>query len=509
LDAIETAEDRMTSAAAAPGKTPRSEVARYQMYIDGKFVDAVGGKTLDVFDPATEAVIATVPAGSTEDVDRAAQAATRAFYEGWRSVSAQERGRILFRLAERVRARRDELARLETVNSGKPIAESEYDMDDTATCFEYYGGLATKINGEVLPVPADAVALAMREPMGVAGQIIPWNYPLMMAAWKIAPALAAGCTVVLKPAEQTPLSILKLAEDFEAVGLPPGVVNIVTGDGPGAGAPLVAHPKVRKIAFTGSAEVGKLIMRNAADQLKRVSLELGGKSPNIFFSDADFENAVDGALFGTFINQGEVCSAGSRVLVQQDIYRKFVDAAAAKAKTIRLGPGVDRETRMGPLVSAEQRDRVAGYLEIGRGEAKVAAGGGTPGQFDKGWYVEPTIFYDVDNSARIAQEEIFGPVMSVIPFKDEAEAIRIANESPYGLAAAVWTRDIFKAFRVVKALEAGIVWVNHMQPTFVEAPWGGYKMSGFGRELGHWGVEEYLETKQVFINLDEKPIGWY
>ena len=499
----------MTSTAKAPGKGRSAEVARYQMYIDGKFVDAAGGKTFDVYDPATEGVIATCPAGDAEDVDRAVQAAVRAFYGGWRSVSAQERGRVLFRLAERVRARRAELAELETINSGKPIVESEYDMDDTATCFEYYGGLATKINGEVLPVPADAIAMAMREPVGIAGQIIPWNYPLMMAAWKIAPALAAGCSVVLKPAEQTPLSILKLAEDFEAVGLPPGVVNVVTGDGPGAGAPLVAHPKVRKIAFTGSAEVGKLIMRSAADQLKRVSLELGGKSPNIFFNDADFENAVDGALFGTFINQGEVCSAGSRVLVQQDIYQKFVDAAAAKAKTIRLGPGVDRNTKMGPLVSAEQRDRVASYLKVGRMEAKVAAGGGTPKDLETGWYVEPTIFYDVDNRARIAQEEIFGPVMSVISFKDEAEAISIANESPYGLAAAVWTRDIFKAFRVVKSLEAGIVWVNHMQPTFVEAPWGGYKMSGFGRELGHWGVEEYLETKQVFINLDEKPIGWY
>jgi len=320
----------MTSTATAKSKARKSEVTRYQMYIDGKFVDAASGKTFDVYDPATEGVIATCPAGAAADIDRAAQAATRAFYDGWRSVTAQERGRILFRLAERVRARRAELAEVETVNSGKPIVESEYDMDDTATCFEYYGGLATKINGEVLPVPADAVALAMREPIGVAGQIIPWNYPLMMAAWKIAPALAAGCTVVLKPAEQTPLSILKLAEDFEAVGLPPGVVNVVTGDGPGAGAPLVAHPKVRKIAFTGSAEVGKTIMRSAADQLKRVSLELGGKSPNIFFSDADFENAVDGALFGTFINQGEVCSAGSRVLVQKDIYKKFVDAAAAR-----------------------------------------------------------------------------------------------------------------------------------------------------------------------------------
>jgi betaine-aldehyde dehydrogenase len=356
----------MTSTASARGKAPKTRVARYQMYIDGKFVDAQSGKTFDVYDPATEGVIATCPAGDAKDVDLAAQVAKKAFYDGWKAVTAQERGRILLRLAERIRARRAELAELETRNTGKPIAESEYDMDDTATCFEYYGGLATKINGEVLPVPADAVAFAMREPMGVAGQIIPWNYPLMMAAWKIAPALAAGCTVVLKPAEQTPLSILELAKDFEAVGLPPGVVNIVTGDGPGAGAPIVAHPAIRKIAFTGSAEVGKTIMRNAADQLKRVSLELGGKSPNIFFSDADFENAVDGALFGTFINQGEVCSAGSRVLVQRDIYKKFVDAAAAKAKTIKLGPGMDRDNKMGPLVSAEQRDRVANYLQVGR-----------------------------------------------------------------------------------------------------------------------------------------------
>jgi betaine-aldehyde dehydrogenase len=499
----------MTSTARPTGSTRQAPAEEYRMYIDGQFVAGHSSRTLEVYDPSSEAAIATVPAGDREDVDRAVQSASRAFNEGWKSVTAQERGRILFRLAERVRARRAELAELETRNSGKPIVEAEYDMDDTATCFEYYGGLATKINGEVLPVPAEAMAFALREPIGVAGQIIPWNYPLLMAAWKIAPALAAGCTVVLKPAEQTPLTILQLARDFEAVGLPPGVVNIVTGDGPGAGAPLVTHPGVRKIAFTGSAEVGKLIMRNAADQLKRVSLELGGKSPNIFFSDADFENAVDGALFGTFVNQGEVCSAGSRVLVQRDIYSKFLDAAAAKAKTIKLGPGLDRETKMGPLVSAEQRDRVAGYLDIGRREAKVAAGGGRPRQFEKGWYIEPTIFYDVDNSARIAQEEIFGPVMSVIPFADEAEAIRIANATQYGLAAAVWTRDIFKAFRVVKSLEAGIVWVNHMQPTFVEAPWGGYKASGFGRELGHWGVEEYLETKQVFINLDEKPIGWY
>jgi len=498
-----------TSTKPRPRAAKSAKATAYRMYIGGKFVDAKGGRAFDVYDPATEEVIATCPESAAEDVDRAAQAAHRAFYGGWKTTTAQERGRVLLRLAERVRARRAELAELETRNSGKPIAESEFDMDDTATCFEYYGGLATKINGEVLPVPADAVAFAMREPVGVAGQIIPWNYPLMMAAWKIAPALAAGCTVVLKPAEQTPLSILELARDFEDVGIPPGVVNIVTGDGPGAGAPLVTHDAVRKIAFTGSAEVGKLIMRNAADQLKRVSLELGGKSPNIFFSDADFENAVDGALFGVFVNQGEVCSAGSRVLVQKDIYKKFVDAAAAKARTIKVGSGLDRSNKMGPLVSAAQRDRVVNYQKVGRREAKVAVGGGVPKEHERGWYVEPTIFYDVDNSARIAQEEIFGPVMSVIPFKDEADAIRIANATPYGLAAAVWSRDIFRAFRVVKALEAGIVWVNHMQPTFVEAPWGGYKASGFGRELGHWGVEEYLETKQVYINLDEKPIGWY
>ena len=348
----------------------------YKMYIDGKFVAAASKKTFDVFDPATEEVIATCPAGDARDVDRAVEAAKKAFYGGWRGTSAQERGRILLRLAERIRARRDELARIETLNSGKPIVESEYDMDDSAVCFEYYGGLATKINGEVIPVPTNAMVLAVKEPMGVAGQIIPWNYPLAMAAWKLGPAIAAGCTVVIKPAEQTPLSLLELATDFEAVGLPPGVMNIVTGLGPDAGAPIVAHPDVRKIAFTGSAEVGKLIMRNAADQLKRVSLELGGKSPNIFFADADFEAAVDGALFGTFINQGEVCSAGSRVLVQKDIYKKFVEACAAKAKTIQLGPGIERETKMGPLVSAEQRDRVRKYQDIGKKEAKVAAGGG-------------------------------------------------------------------------------------------------------------------------------------
>ncbi len=416
---------------------------------------------------------------------------------------------MLFKLADAVRQNTAALAELECRNTGKPIVEAEYDIGDVATCFEYYGGLATKVSGHVNPVPDNALSLSLKEPVGIAGQIIPWNYPLLMAAWKLAPAIAAGCTCVLKPAEQTPLTVLELAKHFESCGLLPGVVNIITGFGETAGAPLVQHPDVNKIAFTGSAAVGKQIVKMAADTVKRVTLELGGKSPNIFFADADFEAAIDGALFGVFINQGEVCSAGSRILVQRSIYKKFVEAMAEKAKAIKLGPPLERETKMGPLVSKEQYDRVRSYLEIGKKEAKLASGGDRPAGFAKGYYVSPTIFYDVDNTARIAREEIFGPVASVIPFDDEADAIKIANDSPYGLAAAVWTRDIFKAFRAVKKIRAGIVWVNHMQPTYVEAPWGGYKQSGFGRELGPWGMEEYLETKLVHVNLNESPIGWY
>jgi len=488
----------------------KTEVKTYQMYINGEWVDSKSNKTFSVYDPASEEVIAQVPDSNADDVNRAVAAAKAAFEsEPWSTTTAQERGRILFRLADKIRQNLPTLAELEARNCGKPIVEAEYDMNDAATCFEYYGGLATKVVGFVNPVPDNAVSLTLKEPIGVAGQIIPWNYPLLMGAWKLAPAIAAGCTCILKPAEQTPLTALELARYFEEVGLPKGAVNVITGFGETCGSPLVKHPDVNKIAFTGSAAVGKIIVKEAADTIKRVTLELGGKSPNIFFADADFEAAIDGALFGVFINQGEVCSAGSRILVEKPIYKKFVEAMAEKAKKIKLGAPLDRDTKMGPLVSKEQYDRVLSYLEVGKKEAKVASGGAKAADFAKGYYVQPTIFYDVDNNARIAREEIFGPVASVIPFENEKDAVKIANDSPYGLAAAVWTRDIFKAFRAVKQIRAGIVWVNHMQPTYVEAPWGGYKQSGFGRELGPWGIEEYLETKQVHINLNEAPIGWY
>jgi betaine-aldehyde dehydrogenase len=487
----------------------------YQLYIGGEFTQGETTQMMDIYNPALGEVIAQVPQATRKDMEAAIDHAREAFDRGsWRQTTGQQRGRVLFQIAEAIRKNAAKLAELETLHMGKPLLESEFDVADAATCFEYFGGWATKIFGDVNPVPDNAMSLTIKEPVGVCGLIIPWNYPLLMAAWKLAPALAAGCCMILKPAEPTPLTALELAGILDEIEeLPKGVVNVVTGLGEEVGACLAESPKVDKIAFTGSTEVGRSIMTAAANtNLKKVTLEMGGKSPNIFFADSDFEAAVEGALFGCFINQGEVCSAGSRILVQDKIYDRFVDAMVQKTETIKIGPGADRANKLGPLVTREHLERVESYVTAGENEGANLLYGGKrieEAPLANGYFLKPAIFTSVTNSMKIAREEIFGPVASVIKFDDEEEAIKIANDSPYGLAGAVWTRDIYKAFRVVRSVRAGIMWVNHMQPCFVEAPWGGFKQSGIGRELGRFGVENFMESKVVHINLNEAPIGWY
>jgi betaine-aldehyde dehydrogenase len=419
---------------------------------------------------------------------------------------------MLFKIADLIRGEARNLAELETRNCGKPLAEAEFDIADAANCFEFYGGLATKIHGETMAVPANSVSFVVREPVGVCGQIIPWNFPLLMAAWKLAPALAAGNTVVLKPSELTPLTALELGRLIQAAGLPSGVVNIVTGPGAGAGEELSENHKVDKVAFTGGTVTGRKILNGASGNLKKVTLELGGKNPNLVFADANLEAAIDGALFAAFANQGEVCSAGSRLLVERSVHRQLVEGMLAKIGRIKLGHGLTPGVKMGPLVSQAQLAKVESYVKIGIGEgAELLCGGKCPqgAEFAKGWFFEPTIFDSVKPSMRIAREEIFGPVLSVIPFDTEEEAVQIANDTDYGLAAGVWTLNINRGLRVVQQLRAGITWINTYHPTHNEMPWGGYKQSGWGRELGLYGIENYLEIKQVNINLDEAPLGWY
>jgi len=483
----------------------------YQAWVGGEWVSAASGNIREICDPGNGEKIGTVPEFSREDVVHAIDAARNAFDRGpWRAMPAIEREKLLFAVAQGIRAQAREFAELETRNCGKPLAESEFDVADAANCFEFYAGLATKLHGETMSVPANSLSFVLREPVGVCSQIIPWNFPLLMAAWKLAPALAAGNTCILKPSELTPLTALKLAEVISQAGIPAGVVNIVTGPGPGAGEELASNPKVDKVAFTGGTATGKRVMIHAASSIKKISLELGGKNPNLVFADADFESAVDGALFGAFANQGQVCSAGSRLLVERSIHKAFVAAMLEKIPRITLGHGLQAGVKMGPLISAAHRDKVESYIKIGQEEgATLLCGGTRPNGLSAGFFLAPTIFDDVTPQMRIAREEIFGPVLSIIPFDTEQEAIDLANDTEYGLAAGVWTKNIHRALRVVRDIRAGITWVNTYHPTFNEMPWGGYKQSGIGRELGLHGIESYLETKQVNINLDETPIGWY
>jgi aldehyde dehydrogenase (NAD+) len=477
-----------------------------KMLIDGKWVEAASGKTFDTLDPATGKVLARVAEGDAEDVDRAARAARRAFDAGpWPRMAPAERQKILLKLADLIEAHALELAQLETLDNGKSLGESQaVDIPAAAETFRYYAGWVNKIAGDTNPTDPAFFNFTLREPVGVCGQIIPWNFPLLMAAWKLAPALACGNTSVLKPAEQTPLTALRLGELLQEVGVPDGVVNIVPGFGPTAGGAIVRHPLIDKVAFTGSTEVGKEIHRETASTLKRVSLELGGKSPNIVFADADVTEAVKGALVGVFFNQGEVCCAGTRLFVEEKVHDEFADAVAKAASTMKQGHGLEAGTQVGPLVSQEQLERVTGYLEIGKQEgAKVLTGGErhtAPG-LEGGYFVKPTVFTGVRNDMRIAQEEIFGPVVSVIPFKDETDAVLQGNDTLYGLAAGVWTRDVSKAHRVARSIRAGTVWVNCYNVFDVMAPFGGYKQSGYGRELGRHALDLYTQVKSVWMRI--------
>lgn len=473
-----------------------------KLLIGGKWVAAKSGKTFETINPANEEVLGLVAEGDQADVDEAVRAARKAFESGkWHSMGPHQRARYLFTIADLIEAHTDELAELVTLDNGKPIGESIIEVGRTADTFRYYAGWATKFYGETNPSDPGIFNYTLREPIGVCGQIIPWNGPLATISWKIAPALAFGNTLVLKPAEQTPLPAVRLGELICEAGVPDGVVNIVTGFGPTAGGAIAAHPDIDKVAFTGSTEVGKLILQASAGNLKRVSLELGGKSPNVIFPDAPMEQAVALSATGVFRNQGQVCCAATRMFVQERIYDEFAERISAKANEINLGQPLNPATTMGPLVSSEQHERVLGYLKLAHDEGAKAKAGGERGPQAKGYFVKPTIYTDVKNEMRIAREEIFGPVAVLIPFKDENDAILQGNDTTYGLGAGVWTQDVGRAHKVARALKAGSVWVNCYGIIDPISPFGGYKESGFGRELGRHSIELYTQIKSVYVKL--------
>lgn len=484
-----------------------------QLYIGGKWVKSTSSKTIPVVNPATEEVFDSVAAANAEDVDAAVKAARDAFDNGpWPMMSGAQRAVFLRQIATQIEQRKDEIVRLEVLDNGKPQPEAEWDIDDAVGTFNFYADLAEGLDDadETIELSDDSFSsIAVKEPLGVAGAIIPWNFPLLMAAWKVAPALAAGCTMVLKPSEVTPLTALVLADIVDDVKLPAGVLNVVTGFGADAGRALSEHPGVDKLAFTGSVPTGSTIMRAAAKDVKNISLELGGKSPFIVFADSDIEAAVEWIMFGIFWNQGQVCSATSRVLVEDSLYAPLLERLVEEANKITIGPG-NEAALLGPLVSEAQYQKVLAAIAQGVKEgAKIACGGQRPAGMPRGYYVQPTVLIDMAEESEVWQEEIFGPVVCVKPFSSEAEAVRMANDSRFGLAAAVMSKDDSRCDRVARKLRAGIVWINCSQPTFTEAPWGGYKQSGIGRELGKWGLNNYLETKQVTKYNSDKPWGWY
>ena len=484
------------------------------LFINGQWKSALEGATRDILNPANNNVIATVADASARDAELAITAARKAFDDGsWPRMRAAERAGFLFKLADAIEARAEEFAVLETQNNGKPLREARGDVADSAACFRYYAGLITKPLGQTFEVPdPNITTMVVREPIGVCGQIIPWNYPLMMAAWKLAPGLAAGNCCILKSAEATPLTAIKLFELIAQVGFPPGSAQLLLGSGPTVGQALAASPLVDKIAFTGGTVTGRKIMEAAVGNLKKITLELGGKSPNIIFADADFDVALEYAMFGIYAGQGEVCSAGSRLILQRSLADRFLPRLAEASSRIIVGDGMEPATEMGPLITRQHLERVMGYIDSGKAEGAELLCGGTRltnAPLNDGNFLSPTVFVKTQPHMRIVREEIFGPVLSVQLFDDEADAVRLANDTIYGLAGGVFTGDMAKGLRVLRKLRAGITWLNTYHPTFNEAPWGGYKQSGTGRELGTYGLDAYLETKQININLNPQPLRWF